>query len=98
MLEFSDGKLEKSVLFNAFRPERKEVDVIIRSAVEIQKFLFTKLDETTSFGSIMNVCAKLKKPISYLTMGQNVPDDIRLADIDFLVDLFVTKNRLFRDL
>ncbi|MDQ1329550.1 MAG: Flagellar biosynthesis protein FlhF [Candidatus Poribacteria bacterium] len=64
----------------------------------VQKFLFTKLDETTSFGSIMNVCAKLKKPISYLTMGQNVPDDIRLADIDFLVDLFVTKNRLFREL
>ena len=64
----------------------------------VQKFLFTKLDETTSFGSIMNICAKLKKPISYLTMGQNVPDDIRLADIDFLVDLFVTNNRLFREL
>ena len=60
----------------------------------VQKFIFTKLDETLSFGSILNISVKLKKPISYLTTGQNVPDDIRLADIDFLVDLFVTKNRV----
>jgi flagellar biosynthesis protein FlhF len=60
----------------------------------VQKLIFTKLDETLSFGSILNISVKLKKPISYLTTGQNVPDDIRLADIDFLVDLFVTKNRV----
>jgi len=64
----------------------------------VQKFLFTKLDETSSFGSILNICAKLKNPISYLTTGQNVPEDIRLADVDFLVDLFITKNRAFREL
>jgi flagellar biosynthesis protein FlhF len=60
----------------------------------VRKFIFTKLDETASFGLILNLCAKIKKPISYLTMGQNVPDDIKPADIKYLVDLFVTKNRI----
>jgi len=64
----------------------------------VQKFLFTKLDETSSFGSILNISVNQKKPISYLTTGQNVPDDILIADIDFLVDLFITKNRTFREL
>ncbi|MGB9595998.1 MAG: flagellar biosynthesis protein FlhF [Candidatus Poribacteria bacterium] len=62
----------------------------------VQKLIFTKLDETTSYGLILNVSAKVKKPLSYFTIGQNVPDDIKLADIKYLVDLFVTKNRTFR--
>jgi flagellar biosynthesis protein FlhF len=64
----------------------------------VRKFIFTKLDETASFGLILNLCAKAGKPISYLTMGQNVPDDIKLADIKYLVDLFVTKNRTNRSM
>ena len=44
MLEFTDGKSEKGALLNAFRPERKEVDVIISSAIEVQKFLFSELN------------------------------------------------------
>lgn len=62
----------------------------------VQKLIFTKLDETTSYGLILNVSTKVKKPISYFTIGQNVPDDIKLAEIKYLVDLFVSKNRVFR--
>jgi len=62
----------------------------------VQQFIFTKLDETTSFGSILNLCVKAKKPVSYLTTGQNVPDDIRQADVGYLLDLFVTKSRANR--
>jgi len=45
----------------------------------VNRLLFTKLDETTSFGSILNVAIKAGKPISYFTFGQNVPDDIEVA-------------------
>ncbi len=62
----------------------------------VQNLLFTKLDETLSFGSIINVCMKARKPISYLTTGQNVPDDIKLAEVNSLVDLFINKNRIGR--
>ncbi len=44
------------------------------------KLVFTKLDETTKFGGILDVLISSGKPISYLTNGQNVPDDIERAD------------------
>ncbi|WP_018132543.1 flagellar biosynthesis protein FlhF [Effusibacillus pohliae] len=48
-------------------------------AVEIDKFIFTKLDETQSYGAIYNLTQRYKKPLAYLTTGQNVPDDIEVA-------------------
>lgn len=44
------------------------------------KLLFTKTDETSSYGNILNVAHMTKKPISYVTTGQSVPDDIEIAD------------------
>ncbi|HQD28515.1 flagellar biosynthesis protein FlhF [Acetivibrio saccincola] len=51
------------------------------------KLIFTKLDETPSLGIILNVKQYAGKKLSYVTNGQNVPDDIELADIDK-----ITKN------
>lgn len=46
------------------------------SAIADFKIIFTKLDETLYYGSILNVCYETGKHVSYVTMGQNVPDDI----------------------
>ncbi len=40
------------------------------------KLIFTKLDETTSLGSMFNLHLHTGAPLSYVTCGQNVPDDI----------------------
>lgn len=40
------------------------------------KIIFTKLDETTTFGNIFNIKMYSGASISYTTNGQNVPDDI----------------------
>ncbi|EGW36766.1 SRP54-type, GTPase domain protein [Desulfosporosinus sp. OT] len=42
-------------------------------------FIFTKLDETMSAGSIINLLGQTTLPTAYLTNGQNVPDDIDAA-------------------
>jgi len=42
------------------------------------KLIVTKFDETTCYGSIFNICYTVGKKISYVTYGQNVPDDIEL--------------------
>lgn len=39
------------------------------------RLLFTKLDEACCFGSILNATATARLPISYVTNGQNVPED-----------------------
>ncbi len=42
--------------------------------------LFTKLDETTGLGNVLPLLRHSRLPISYITHGQNVPDDIAAAD------------------
>ena len=40
------------------------------------KLIFTKLDETEAYGNIYNIKMYSGAPLSYMTNGQNVPDDI----------------------
>ncbi len=53
---------------------RKIVDSF--SILPVSRILFTKLDETDRAGALLGVLDRAKKPVSYLTTGQNVPDDI----------------------
>lgn len=42
--------------------------------------IFSKLDETNSIGNIINIKSKYSAKVSYVTTGQNVPDDIKMID------------------
>jgi len=44
--------------------------------INVDKFLFTKIDETKTYGSMLNLMLKYQVGIAYITTGQNVPDDI----------------------
>jgi flagellar biosynthesis protein FlhF len=57
------------------------------SKLNFDKLLFTKLDETTAFGPILNEAVWCKKPISYLTTGQSVPQDIEVATDEKIAEL-----------
>ncbi|MCD6297441.1 MAG: flagellar biosynthesis protein FlhF, partial [Deltaproteobacteria bacterium] len=46
--------------------------------IPIARLIFTKLDETTTFGNIVNQLCRSKTPISYFTNGQEVPEDIEI--------------------
>ncbi len=55
--------------------------------VDVTSFLFSKVDECRKPGLIFNVLASCEKPISYLTTGQDVPEDIEVACEKGLLDL-----------
>lgn len=57
------------------------------SAVGFHRLILTKLDETESFGSLVSVLVEAGKPVSFITDGQNVPDDIMTSDPDRLSEL-----------
>ena len=42
------------------------------------KLIFTKLDETQTLGNLFNLCMHTGASMSYVTCGQNVPDDIEV--------------------
>lgn len=47
--------------------------------------IFTKLDESLSLGEVLSTAIHNSLPISYLTDGQQVPEDIQIADARELV-------------
>ncbi|MBZ5622788.1 MAG: hypothetical protein LAQ69_29240 [Acidobacteriia bacterium] len=55
-----------------------------------QRLLFTKLDETGSFGPILNEAARTGKALSFFTDGQRIPEDLEAATRNRLVELILT--------
>jgi flagellar biosynthesis protein FlhF len=47
--------------------------------VRSDSVIFTKLDEAAQLGSLLNVLQQIKRPLAYITTGQDVPDDIEPA-------------------
>jgi flagellar biosynthesis protein FlhF len=67
------GDLERVVdCYEAFRPRR---------------LLFTKLDETASFGPILNQAARTGKPLSFFGRGQRIPEDLETASRERVSEL-----------
>jgi flagellar biosynthesis protein FlhF len=62
------------------------------SSLLIHNLIFTKLDETISYGNLISFAHKTKKSICYISIGQNVPDDLHEADSNYLIDCFMNRQ------
>lgn len=74
-----DGKYEKEVyLVVSATTKYRDLKSIADAYSEIAdyKLIFTKIDETTALGNLLNLKLYTKADLSYITCGQNVPDDI----------------------
>jgi flagellar biosynthesis protein FlhF len=67
------------VLSSTSGPTCIELAVQRFSDVRVDKVIFTKLDEAVHVGVVLNVMRKINKSLSYVTTGQNVPNDIELG-------------------
>jgi flagellar biosynthesis protein FlhF len=92
-------------LYDVFKPDavhlvlaanmkyRDMMDVVDRmSIVPISHVIFTKLDETVSYGALFNILQILERPVSFFTTGQNVPNDIEVASGVRLATLLIGEN------
>lgn len=59
------------------------------SKFKLDKVLFTKLDETDSYGAILNLVHEFQLQLSYITNGQSVPDDIGEIKEQHIIDLIL---------
>ena len=80
----------ESFLVVSLTAKERDIESIIEqfNKIPIEKFIFTKLDETNSIGTIFNLMIKYKKGLAYYTNGQEVPEDIEQADLEDLFELF----------
>jgi flagellar biosynthesis protein FlhF len=53
------------------------------------KLLFTRLDETDSYGAILNEPVRTGLPVSFLGTGPRIPEDFELATKDRIADLLL---------
>lgn len=62
------------------------MDIVdVYNEIASYKLIFTKLDETSSYGNLLNIKLYADADLSYVTIGQNVPDDIEVFDTQKIV-------------
>ncbi len=83
-------RLEIYLLLSATTKDKELIDIVESfKKVSFHKLIFTKLDETVTFGPILNLITQIPQGISYVTTGQNVPEDIEEANAGKLAKLIL---------
>jgi len=91
-LKSVDETVEKDIyLVLSATTKYKDLLSIADSYSEITdyKLIFTKLDETTTLGNLFNICMHTGSSMSYVTCGQNVPNDIEVFSPQSTVKLLL---------
>lgn len=60
--------------------------------IPLTEMIFTKMDETTQYGSILSIALNNRIGIAYLTNGQDVPDDLVKPTPTLISDLIVEQE------
>ena len=74
------------LLLSAGTKEADLVNTIERlRSIPIQHLIITKLDESATFGNLINLLVENQIPLSFLTTGREVPDSIETASVERIV-------------
>jgi len=88
-----DLKIQSHLLLSVATTEEEMNKTAVNfSSLKFGSYIFTKLDEAEKCGSIINQLMKTQLPISYLTTGQNVPEDIEEATKNRILKLLFNRN------
>ena len=85
-----DLGIEHHLLLPATAREREIEEIIRRFGIlPISNFIFSKIDECGQLGVLLNVHYKNDTPISFLTNGQRVPEDLIMPSPSAIADLIM---------
>ena len=84
------GGLEIHLCLSMTASRKTNLEVLRKfRVIHYDRILITKLDESPGQGALLDVFHAAKTPVSYITCGQEVPDDIRAASVDRLESLLL---------
>ena len=91
-----NAKPDHTALVLSGTTKNRDIDTILNGYEELKynKIIITKLDETTVYGGIFNIINKANKPVSFITTGQNVPDDIKVPTKERLIKLILGEETI----
>jgi flagellar biosynthesis protein FlhF len=83
--------LKRVLLLSAVTNGRDMTDCVkIYGRSGLDSLLFTKLDESRHFGPLINTASTSGRPVSYITLGQNIAGDLEIATPQALASLLLT--------
>lgn len=105
MSPYDTQKLIKTVEYVQSETARKiEVDLVLSATVKyedmydiynnfsflnLNSVIISKFDETKHLGTLLNFMLLYKVPMSYFSIGQEVPDDLLVASKEYLLERFI---------
>jgi flagellar biosynthesis protein FlhF len=83
-------KIEVNLLLSA-TVKYEDMDDIYKnfSFLNLNSVIISKFDETKHLGTLLNFMLLYKVPMSYFSVGQEVPDDLLPASKEFLLERFI---------
>lgn len=85
--------IDKHLVLSAGTRENELLDTIERfSALEISNTIFTKIDECSSLGILLNTQIQNSSPLSYVTNGQRVPEDLLEISPKLVAELIMSQH------
>lgn len=92
MIDFETYKVETYLVQSLTAKAQDVIDIYEKfAAIPVEKVIFTKLDETLSYGSILNISRTKAIDIAYFTNGQDVPDDLLEPSAQMVSDLILSR-------
>jgi flagellar biosynthesis protein FlhF len=83
-------EVETHLVLSATTKPRDLADIAQRfEALKPTRIIFTKLDETSTYGPLLSTLVRVKRPLSYLGTGQEVPQDLEMATSRRVADLIL---------
>ncbi len=81
----------EKILCVSANTKKRDISDVFKAfdTIHFNSVIITKVDETSFLGNIVDIADKFNKPISYFTNGQEVPNDIVVADPDKIVDMMI---------
>ena len=88
--DLEDCNVEKILCVSA-NIKKRDIDEVFKAfnIMDFNSIIITKVDETSFVGNVVDIADKYNKPIAYFTNGQEVPNDIEVADPNRIVDMII---------
>jgi len=93
----SRGEIEVQLVLNA-TTRCRDLQLAASRWAELNpaRLIFTRLDETASYGGMLACAVKAQLPVSFTCAGQSVPEDIEEATASGLLNLILEREKGFR--
>ncbi len=85
--------IDKHLVLSAGTRENELLDTIERfNTLDISNTIFTKIDECSSLGILLNIQIQNPSPLSYVTNGQRVPEDLLEISPKIVAELIMSQH------